>query len=207
VQPGNEILRLGDLSRVKVVIQVSELDLGSLRTGQLVKVRLDALPNRELTGTISRISPAANSASRQVPVEIVLPNPGGQIGSGLLTRVSLTPRQQARIIVPQTAIQQDRGNQGGGASQARSPQPNQSPNATRATTGNRPRSTQGTLFIVAEQDDKSIVEARSVTLGEQLDGNVEILSGLRPGERYVARSGRPLKDGESVRLSILSEQS
>ena len=33
----------------------------------------------------------------------------------------------------------------------------------------------------------------------------EILAGLQPGERFVAQSGRPLKDGETVGLSILSE--
>jgi HlyD family secretion protein len=43
-------------------------------------------------------------------------------------------------------------------------------------------------------------------LGEQIDGKVQILSGLSPGERFVSRSGRPLKDGDAVRLSILSEK-
>jgi len=45
-----------------------------------------------------------------------------------------------------------------------------------------------------------------VKLGEQADGKVEILSGLKPGERYIARSDKPVKDGEAVRLSILSEK-
>jgi hypothetical protein len=47
--------------------------------------------------------------------------------------------------------------------------------------------------------------ARQVQLGERANGRVEIISGLQAGERYVARSGRPLNDGDAVRLSILSE--
>ena len=52
---------------------------------------------------------------------------------------------------------------------------------------------------------QATVTARAVTLGETANGNVEILSGLKPGERFVARSGRPLKNGETVGVSIISE--
>jgi multidrug efflux pump subunit AcrA (membrane-fusion protein) len=63
------------------------------------------------------------------------------------------------------------------------------------------------VFVVTggEGGTQATVTARSVTLGEQADGKVEILSGLRAGERLVARSGEPLKNGQPVSLSILSE--
>lgn len=59
---------------------------------------------------------------------------------------------------------------------------------------------------MTQAGEKVTVTARPVTLGQTADGKVEILSGLQPGERFVARSGKPLKNGDAVSLSILSEK-
>jgi HlyD family secretion protein len=190
LQAGGEVLKIGDFNRVKVVVQVSELELGQIKIGQPVQVRLDAFPNRTLTGSVIRISPAADATARLIPVEVVIPNIRGNIGSGLLARVSFTSQAAQQVVVPQTAIQKPGNNQ-----------------AASTSTGTKQQSTQqnGTLFVVTDTQGKAKVTARPVTLGKKIDGNVEILSGLQPGERYVARSARPLKDGDTVSLSILSE--
>lgn len=182
VQPNGEVLRLGDFSRVQVDVQVSELELAKIRTGQPAEVRLDAFPNQTFRGQVTRISPAADSTARLVPVEVIIPNSNGKIGSGLLARVSFEAGQTERVVVPESAISQA-GEQG---KQHRN----------------------GTVFVVAggEGGTQATVTARSVTLGERGDGKVAILSGLKPGEQFVARSGKPLKNSEPVRLSILSEK-
>jgi RND family efflux transporter MFP subunit len=178
VQIGDEVLRLGDFSRVKAVVQVSELELAKIRVGQSAQVRLDALPNQQFTGEVVRISPAADPTARLLPIEVTIPNSDGRIGSGLLARVSFAQRAIQRIVVPETALQE---------------------------TGQR--NGRSTLFVVTGAGNQARVAARQVAVGEHADGQVEIISGLRPGERFVARSGKPLKDGEAVRLSILSEKS
>jgi len=60
----------------------------------------------------------------------------------------------------------------------------------------------GQVFVV--KDNRA--QARPVQLGDRRNGQVEILAGLNPGEQYVSRSGRPLKSGDQVRPSILSER-
>ena len=172
LQPGNELLKIGEFNRVKVEVQVSELELSKVRIGQSVEVRLDAFPNQTYYGKVTRISPAADPTARLVPVEVVIPNQNGQISSGLLARVDFTSQEQARVVIPQTALQQ------------------------------------GKIFVLnlSSSEEKPTVSAREVTVGKKVDGKVEILSGLQPGEKFVARSGEPLKDGASVRLSILSEK-
>lgn len=174
---GDEILQIGDFSRVKVVLRVSELELANLQVGQSVQVQLDAFPQQRFTGQISRIAPVADPRSRLIPVEITMPNPQGWIGSGLLARVALKTSAPDPIVVPETAL------------------------STSETPANGDR---GTVFVVKKQGDRTTTEARSVLLGARSDGRVVVQSGLQAGETVVVRSANPLKAGQPVRLSILS---
>ncbi|HIK14401.1 MAG TPA: efflux RND transporter periplasmic adaptor subunit [Leptolyngbyaceae cyanobacterium M33_DOE_097] len=208
LQPGTEIVKVGDFSNVKVVVQVSDLDLRQIRQEQSAKVQFDAIPNQEFTGTVLRISPAANPTSRLSPVEIVVPNTSRRLGSGLLARVTFASTSTSKVIVPLSALRagqpRNAGQQGGQAAQGGAPTGGDRTNAGAGTNaGNQPK--QGKIFTVTGEGDQASVASRTVTLGQQLDGRVEILSGLRPGDRFIARSSGPLKDGDTVRLSILSE--
>lgn len=176
LRPGDEILTLGDFSRVKVVVEVSELELSKIRVGQSVQVRLDAIPNQTFTGQVTRISPVADPTARLVPVEVIISNSNSKIGSGLLARVSFEGQTTERVVVPESAVSQ---------------------------VG------RDTVFVVTlgEGKTQATVTDRAVTLGKRANGKVEILSGLKPGERFVARSSTALKHGQAVRVSILSETS
>jgi RND family efflux transporter MFP subunit len=172
VQPGTELLTLGDFSQIKVAVEVSELKLPDLQVGQSLPVVIDAFPDRSFTGTLTRISPAADPITRLIPVEVVIDNPSSRIGSGLLARVRFDTDNTVATtaIVPETALNDD-----------------------------------NTIFVIKEQGKQAIAQARSVTVGNKADGQVEILEGLALGESFVVRSSRPLKDNTPVRLSVLSE--
>lgn len=182
IQPGGEILKLGDFSQVKLTVQISELELANIRVGQSTVVRLDAFPDQEFTAEVTRISPAADPTARLLPVEVAIPNPDGRVGSGLLARVSFAQARQENVVVPQSALQAE-GDEGAQGEQEKN----------------------STLFVVTGEGEQAKVTARQVVVGDRADGQVEIISGLEPGERFVARSGRPLKEGDSVRISVISE--
>lgn len=209
VQPGSEILRLGDFNQVKVIVQVSELELADLRVGQSAQVKLDAFPDQAFSGRVSRISPAADPQARLLPVEVTIPNPGGRIGSGLLARVTFAP-ETAQVVVPETALQTQPGRDGQRSSGEKSPQAGAPERPLRGQRPSRPQGSsespsQATLFVLMERGEQPRVEARAVTVGERANGQVQILRGLQPGERFVARSSGPLKPGAPVKLSVLSE--
>ncbi|MBW4640010.1 MAG: efflux RND transporter periplasmic adaptor subunit [Gloeocapsa sp. UFS-A4-WI-NPMV-4B04] len=217
VQPNGEVLKIGDFSRVHINVEVSELALANLRVGQSAGVRLDAFPDQTFRGQVTRISPAADPTARLVPIEVTIPNSNGRIGSGLLARVSFEDDASRAVVVPETAIVRDQGSgvRGQGAGEQGSRGAGEQGSRGAGKQGNRgeilnSKSIQnqtGTLFVVngGEGGSKATVTARAVTLGERANGNVEILSGLKPGERFVAQSGRPLKNGETVGISIISE--
>ncbi|AUC60336.1 RND-type export system membrane fusion component [Cyanobacterium sp. HL-69] len=177
VQPGGEILRIGDFSQVKVQISVSELDLSDFSIGSPVNVRLDAYPNQTFSGVVSTISPAADANVRQIPLEITLDTNNQSINGGLLARVTLADNRTPPIIIPQNAL----------------------------TVGNNDNSNNQTVFVLNENNDEPSVIARSIVVGSNRNGRIEVTQGLTESDRLVVRSSQPLQDGQNVSLSIISD--
>ncbi|EDX84088.1 efflux transporter, RND family, MFP subunit [Synechococcus sp. PCC 7335] len=180
VESGATILELGDISSLEVTIQVSELDISRLSIGQSASVTLDAFPEEgAISGRITQIAPLADEVSRLVPVQVTIPNLSGsnsqKMGSGLLARVQFSPTQQSRVVVPATAL-------------------------TLSKSGK-----DSTLFVIEEQSEQTVAIARSVKTGDRAQDQIEIVSGLAPGEAFITQSDHPLTSGQAVRLSILSE--
>jgi len=61
LRPGMPVADILDLSELEVIARVGELDRANLTEGQEVIIRLDALPERELTGKIKSLSGTASA--------------------------------------------------------------------------------------------------------------------------------------------------
>lgn len=172
---GEQVVTIGNFSQIKIVVPLSELDLGQVGIGQKVSVRFDAFGDRLFSGQVSRIAPTtSNSTSRQIPVEVTVNNPQNQIKGGLLARVNFLSREQMGVVVPKSAIIEENG-------------------------------ANYIFTIAEKIDNnQGIVTKRKVSTGDRSNGKVEITAGISPGERYVIRSSKPLQDQEQVGLSIIS---
>ena len=95
---------ISDLSYVWVLCDVYENDLVNVRLGEKADIRLNAYPDRVLTGTISNIGPVLDPNLRTVKVRIEMRNPG-LMRPGMFVTATFHGRQkQKRAAVPATAV-------------------------------------------------------------------------------------------------------
>lgn len=103
--PRSPLLEMAAGSGLLLRLPVSELDVVKLAPGDRVEVRVDALGETALSGRIARIYPAADTTSRQVTVEVALPQAPAAVRPGFLARASLVlERRERAILVPEVAV-------------------------------------------------------------------------------------------------------
>jgi HlyD family secretion protein len=81
VNPGDVLVRVGDVSRIRVRVFVDEPDLGRVSAGQPVRITWDGLPGREWRGTVERLpSEVEELATRTVgQVSCTVENSSGEL--------------------------------------------------------------------------------------------------------------------------------
>lgn len=97
----SRILEIAEVDTMVVRVSMSELDVVEIEPGDEVQIVLDALPGEGLSGIVRRIFPAADPATRLVPVEVALDaEDGRRTRPGFLARVSfaLDPRDDALLV-------------------------------------------------------------------------------------------------------------
>lgn len=112
VSPGQMLAEVVDLSSLYLKGNVSEKVFAELRNGQNVKVRIDALPNTTLQGTVVEIYPASSLTSRNFPVRIAIREGGSKIRPGMFARGSIvTGTLKDILLVSKDAIDNRKGTQ------------------------------------------------------------------------------------------------
>lgn len=105
VNIGQKILTLLDDSRMKVDVDVLEADLVHLTRGATARVRIPALADTVLIGSIYSINPSVNPATGTGRVRVAISNPQGKLVSGLFAYIELeTGRIAERLVIPTEAV-------------------------------------------------------------------------------------------------------
>jgi HlyD family secretion protein len=108
--PGTVIMEVSDRSKMLVVAQVDEADIGALEVGQKAIVSIQAFPNAKFTGVVEEIAPKhrlSTNGTRYYRTEILLDNDANvsKLYTGLTADVDIETRKHPDVVtVPSQAI-------------------------------------------------------------------------------------------------------
>lgn len=110
VTPGENLLTLVDITRVKILVTISEMDITRLSVGSTGEVMLDSLPGFNFSGRVENIGLKADDNTRTFPVEIVVLNGEEKILPGMVARVIITSKESQKILmIPKKAVKTVQG--------------------------------------------------------------------------------------------------
>jgi HlyD family secretion protein len=105
VNGNTSLFTIGDLSRSKITINLTERMLGYITSGQTVRIFSENIADTVLTAQISRISPFLGIGSFSTEAEIDIDNPDGLLLPGMFVTVDvLYGESEQTTIVPLSAV-------------------------------------------------------------------------------------------------------
>jgi HlyD family secretion protein len=228
---GTEIMRVANLERIEVRIDVSEADIVNVAVGQPAKVEVDAIPNETFSGRVAEIALSAQTSGgggqEQLTtflVRVLLDAPNPRIRPGMTATAEIETATVTDVVkVPMLSVvvrparevrealdpkpEGDAAAKDGTEPAAASGRPTAGQGGPREG-GGRPgggrdaERTQRVVFVVAGDT----VELRPVETGIADKNHIEIKSGLADGDKVVTGSyralTRELKHGSAVREAV-----
>lgn len=92
VDKGKPLIDLVDVEKIKINVDMPELDVRFIRAGQTTKVTVDALPGSEWVGTVDFVSFKADPATKTFQVRAIIRNEDHQVRPGMIARVAFLRR-------------------------------------------------------------------------------------------------------------------
>ena len=168
---GGAIVTLVEFSSLYVGADVNESNLARLGSHQPAEITLDAVPDKTYHGQLRQIVPAADRQKGTVRVKVAFLDADERILPDLSARVSFTSEATS-----------------GTARKSRILVPKSAIASEQGRSG---------VFRLEEGHAKFV----PVTAGGEVQGQIEITSGLQGGERLIAiPPDHPVHDGEKVRV-------
>jgi HlyD family secretion protein len=195
------LMRIADLSVIQALVKVDETDVVRLALGDSVSVSIDAFPDSQFAGRVTRIansaamlSAAGQSTDRAVDfeVEVTIDNPPADVRPDLsMTARIITDVRDDALAIPIIALTAR-------AHEATTDNATGAP-LTSGAPSVKPKDRLG-VFVVEE----GVAMFRPVKVGITGDEHFELLEGLREGETIVAGSYQAIRDmTDSTRVKAI----
>ncbi|GAB4127332.1 MAG: efflux RND transporter periplasmic adaptor subunit [Acidobacteriota bacterium] len=209
--PAATLMVIADLSVIEAELKVDETDIVDLALGQPAVVKVDALPNTPLKGTVteignSAIPTATSQEAKDFKVIVQLEDPPAVLRPGLSCTGEITTatRQNVLAIPIQALTMREFETDESGGLLRKKPQEKGGPEKVSADSQSGPRGPgrkkefEGVFKVV---DGKAVfVEVKTGILGST---EIEVLSGLEEGDTIVTGSYKTLRtlaDGDAVKI-------
>lgn len=180
--PGSSLMQIADPSEVLAEVEVDEADINHVHVGQPAEVHALAVPGRVLQGKVRFIRSSADTDSghqgHMFTTRIALSiDKGLQVRPGMSCRAEIfTDQRTDALVVPVAAVLYERG----------------AGDAADAGGNERP-------YVMV--DDNGVARKRYIKTGISDDSNLELVSGLKAGERVITGpylTLHHLQDGDAV---------
>lgn len=161
-----------DMDSLEVQVDVNEAFINRVTPGQPVETMLNAYPDWRIPGEVIAIIPTADRSKATVKVRIAFKQKDPRIIPDMGVRVAFLSGKPATAPALTSGV-------------------------LVPADSVRPDGAKGIVFVHAG----ATVQRRSVTLGQSVGGQRQVLDGLRESERVVLSPPESLKDGDKVKLA------
>jgi RND family efflux transporter MFP subunit len=165
------VVTIADMSSLEVEADVSESNLSLIKSGQPCLIQLDAFPDSRFNGVVKTIVPTADRSKASIMVKV-----------GFIDKdTRILPEMSAKVAFLSRPVK----------SEEMKPRTALNRNAVINRNGKN-------VSFVVKGDD---VTETMVTVGEQFGDMIEILSGLKPGDRIILKPLEKLKTGTKIKVA------
>jgi RND family efflux transporter MFP subunit len=98
------VVTVQQVNPLKVNVSISEQYYPLIKKGMKSEITADVYKNEKFFGTVYRISPTINSATRSFNVELELPNRNDLLKPGMFVRVSMDLGEVETFVVPANTV-------------------------------------------------------------------------------------------------------
>lgn len=202
----SSIMTVADMSLVTAEVHVDETDIVNLRLGQKADVTVDAIPNRTFAGHVTQIgneailrstgqvasaSATSSTEAKDFKVIVTLDSPPEEVRPGLscTAKIVTSTRKDVLNIPIQALTVRQKGDLEDAAAAAKN-KPKDSGQAPLDLVAEKQRREEVTgVFVIVNQK----AEFRKVETGITGATDVEILSGVQPGDQIVVGSYQAIR--------------
>jgi membrane fusion protein, copper/silver efflux system len=104
VQPGTQLFEIADLSKVWVLVDIYEYDVGRVSVGQVADVTVGAFPGERFSGKVGFMYPVIDPSTRTMRVRVELDNREMKLRPGMYVSAVIRLDAARATVIPAEAL-------------------------------------------------------------------------------------------------------